>query len=126
MRVAFTKAFEKDISKIESYKVAQQVIDIIEQLKVSESLSEIQNIKLVCQANNMALHLDGARIFNALVETGESPMEYGKAFDSMSVCLSKGLGTPIGSVLLGTKDFIKKARRVRKRFGGGWRSFCLR
>ena len=84
-------------------------------------LAEIQKIKTVCQANNMALHLDGARIFNALVETGESPLEYGKVFDSMSVCLSKGLGTPVGSVLLGTKDFIKKARRVRKRFGGGWR-----
>ncbi len=84
-------------------------------------LNDIEKIKVVCQANNMALHLDGARIFNALVETGESPLEYGKVFDSMSVCLSKGLGTPIGSVLLGTKDFIKKARRVRKRFGGGWR-----
>ena len=84
-------------------------------------LAEIQKIKSVCEANNMALHLDGARIFNALVETGESPLEYGKAFDSMSVCLSKGLGTPVGSVLLGTKDFIKKARRVRKRIGGGWR-----
>jgi threonine aldolase len=84
-------------------------------------LSEIQKIKSVCQANNMALHLDGARIFNALVETGESPLEYGKVFDTMSVCLSKGLGTPVGSVLLGTKGFIKKARRVRKRFGGGWR-----
>jgi threonine aldolase len=84
-------------------------------------LAEIQQIKSVCEKNNMALHLDGARIFNALVETGESPLEYGKAFDSMSVCLSKGLGTPVGSVLLGTTDFIKKARRVRKRFGGGWR-----
>ena len=84
-------------------------------------LAEIQKIKTVCQANNMALHLDGARIFNALIETGESPLEYGKVFDSISVCLSKGLGTPVGSLLLGTKDFIKKARRVRKRFGGGWR-----
>jgi threonine aldolase len=84
-------------------------------------LSEIQKIKSVCEQNNIALHLDGARIFNALVETGEHPSVYGKVFDSMSVCLSKGLGTPVGSVLLGTSDFIKKARRVRKRFGGGWR-----
>jgi threonine aldolase len=84
-------------------------------------LAEIQKIKEVCEINNIPLHLDGARIFNALVETGESPVEYGKLFDSMSVCLSKGLGTPVGSVLLGTSDFIKKARRVRKRFGGGWR-----
>lgn len=84
-------------------------------------LAEIQKIKQICQANNMALHLDGARIFNALVETQESPLEFGKAFDSISVCLSKGLGIPVGSVLLGTKEFIKKARKVRKRWGGGWR-----
>lgn len=84
-------------------------------------LTDIQDIKKLCIENNIPLHLDGARIFNALVETHESPLEYGKLFDSISVCLSKGLGTPIGSVLLGTKDFIKKARRVRKRLGGGWR-----
>jgi threonine aldolase len=84
-------------------------------------LSEIQKIKALCQTKNMALHLDGARIFNALVETQESPLEYGKVFDSISVCLSKGLGIPVGSVLLGTTEFIKKARKVRKRWGGGWR-----
>ncbi|MES2518069.1 MAG: GntG family PLP-dependent aldolase [Bacteroidota bacterium] len=84
-------------------------------------LAEIQKIKQLCTENGLAFHLDGARIFNALVETQENPTEYGKAFDSMSVCLSKGLGTPIGSVLLGTKDFVKQARRVRKRLGGGWR-----
>ena len=69
----------------------------------------------------MALHLDGARLFNALVETQENPLEYGKVFDSISICLSKGLGIPVGSVLLGTSEFIKKARKVRKRWGGGWR-----
>ncbi len=84
-------------------------------------LSEIQKIKALCQANNMVLHLDGARIFNALVETQESPLEYGKMFDSISICLSKGLGTPVGSLLLGTTEFIRKARKVRKRWGGGWR-----
>jgi threonine aldolase len=84
-------------------------------------LSEIQKIKTLCQSKNMALHLDGARIFNALVETQESPLEYGKVFDSISICLSKGLGIPVGSVLLGTSEFIKKARKVRKRWGGGWR-----
>lgn len=84
-------------------------------------LSEIQKIKALCQSKNMALHLDGARIFNALVETQESPLEYGKVFDSISICLSKGLGIPVGSVLLGTSEFIKKARKVRKRWGGGWR-----
>lgn len=84
-------------------------------------IQEIVKIKEVCNAHNMALHLDGARIFNALVETKESPKQYGELFDSMSICLSKGLGIPVGSVLFGTKDFIKKARRVRKRWGGGWR-----
>lgn len=84
-------------------------------------LSEIQKIKAMCKEKNMALHLDGARLFNALVETQESPLEYGKAFDSISICLSKGLGIPVGSVLLGTSEFIKKARKVRKRWGGGWR-----
>ena len=84
-------------------------------------LSEIQKIKSLCESKNMALHLDGARLFNALVETNDSPLEYGKAFDSISICLSKGLGIPVGSVLLGTTEFIKKARKVRKRWGGGWR-----
>lgn len=84
-------------------------------------LNEIKKIKILCSNNKLALHLDGARIFNALVETNEDAKEYGKQFDSISVCLSKGLGTPMGSVLLGTKDFIKQARRVRKRLGGGWR-----
>lgn len=84
-------------------------------------LSELEKIKQICRLHNMSLHLDGARIFNALAETHESPKDYGNCFDSISVCLSKGLGAPIGSVLLGSHEFIKKARRVRKRFGGGWR-----
>ena len=84
-------------------------------------LAEIQKIKIICEEKNMALHLDGARLFNALVETQENPLEYGKVFDSISICLSKGLGIPVGSVLLGTSEFIKKARKVRKRWGGGWR-----
>jgi threonine aldolase len=65
--------------------------------------------------------LDGARLFNALVETGETPREIGQYFDSISICLSKGLGAPVGSLLLGEKTFIKQARRVRKVFGGGMR-----
>lgn len=84
-------------------------------------MSDIQNIKEVCLENNLKLHLDGARLFNALVAKGESPKEYGNIFDSISICLSKGLGAPVGSVLLGNKDFIQKARRVRKVFGGGMR-----
>ena len=81
----------------------------------------IENIKEVCLKNGLALHLDGARLFNAIVAKGENPTQYGKVFDSISICLSKGLGTPVGSVLLGRTEFIKRARRVRKVFGGGWR-----
>src|SRR6185369_14481211 len=66
-------------------------------------------------------HLDGARLFNALVEKNETPKQYGGVFDSISICLSKSLGCPVGSLLLGKKDFIKKARRRRKAFGGGMR-----
>ena len=83
--------------------------------------SDIQKIKEVCLLNNLKLHLDGARLFNAIVSCNETPKQYGEVFDSISICLSKGLGTPVGSVLLGDKDFIKKARRVRKVFGGGMR-----
>jgi threonine aldolase len=82
---------------------------------------EIEKIKTVCLENNLKLHLDGARLFNALVETDESPQDYGRVFDSISICLSKGLGCPVGSLLLGDRTFIKKARRFRKVMGGGWR-----
>ncbi len=83
--------------------------------------SEILKIKDVCKENGLVLHLDGARIFNALVETNDTAMAYGKAFDSISICLSKGLGAPVGSLLLGNASFIKKTKRIRKSFGGGWR-----
>jgi threonine aldolase len=85
------------------------------------AFDDILAIKKVCSANNMRLHLDGARLFNALVAKNETPAQYGKVFDSISVCLNKGLGCPIGSILMGNKDFIKHARRVRKQFGGGMR-----
>ena len=83
--------------------------------------SEIKKIQTVCAEHNLKLHLDGARLFNALVEKDETPKQYGEVFDSISICLSKSLGCPVGSLLLGKKDFIKKARRVRKVFGGGMR-----
>lgn len=82
---------------------------------------DFRAIKEVCLQNNLKLHLDGARIFNAIVAKKEDPQAYGKTFDSISVCLSKGLGAPAGSVLIGNKDFIKQARRIRKVFGGGMR-----
>ncbi len=105
---------------------------------------EIRRIREVCNQFGLALHLDGARLFNALVasagDVGSTILEgrseekvlltskiqhltsnYGQVFDSISICLSKGLGAPVGSLLLGKKDFIRKARRVRKVFGGGMR-----
>lgn len=85
------------------------------------NLEDIAAIRQVCGENGLPLHLDGARLFNALIAKGQSPMEMGGLFDTISVCLSKGLGAPVGSVLLGPKDFIHKARRVRKLFGGGMR-----
>ena len=84
-------------------------------------LEEIKKIRKVCNTHGLGLHLDGARLFNALVEKGESPKEYGKLFDTISVCLSKGLGTPMGSVLIGNSDLMKNAIRVRKVLGGGMR-----
>ena len=84
-------------------------------------LAEIKRIREQCNELGLAFHLDGARLFNALVAKNESPREYGELFDSISICLSKGLGCPVGSVLLGPGPFIKKARRVRKVFGGGMR-----
>lgn len=73
------------------------------------------------RAAGLACHLDGARLFNALVETGESPRQWGERFDTISICLSKGLGAPVGSLLLGTKELIARARRYRKVIGGGMR-----
>ncbi len=78
-------------------------------------------IKEVCNNNNLILHLDGARLFNALIAKNQTPRQYGQTFESISICLSKGLGAPVGSLLLGKADFIKKARRIRKVFGGGMR-----
>ena len=84
-------------------------------------LKEIKSIRKVCDDNDLHLHLDGARLFNALVETEEKPSEYGALFNTISICFSKGLGAPVGSVLLGSKEQIKEAKRVRKVFGGGMR-----
>ena len=82
---------------------------------------EIKKIRKVCDEHNLGLHLDGARLFNALVATKEDPKDYGKVFDTISVCLSKGLGTPLGTVLIGNKEIMKNAMRVRKVLGGGMR-----
>ncbi len=82
---------------------------------------QIEPIYHLCRLKGLNLHLDGARIFNALVETKDEPKDYGDMFDGISVCLSKGLGAPVGSVLLGSEELIMKAKRIRKVLGGGWR-----
>jgi threonine aldolase len=82
---------------------------------------EIKKLRKFCTELNIPLHLDGARVFNALIENGIDYKKYAEQFDSISICLSKGLGAPVGSLLLGSKAFIKKAHRVRKVFGGGMR-----
>lgn len=82
---------------------------------------ELEKIEKIARANNLSYHLDGARLFNALVEKNESPAQYGKLFDTISICLSKGLGTPVGSILLGSKEHIAKALRIRKLLGGAMR-----
>ena len=83
--------------------------------------SEIKKIKTVCEDHNLGFHLDGARLWNALEVTKETPKEYGAVFDTISVCLSKGLGCPIGSVLIGDSVIMEKAIRIRKMLGGGMR-----
>lgn len=82
---------------------------------------EVLRIAELCKNRNLNYHLDGARLFNAIVETGQKPEDFGSVFDSISICLSKGLGAPVGSILLGRKDFIKQAKRIRKVFGGTMR-----
>ena len=84
-------------------------------------ISEIEKISKFCKSKNIPLHLDGARLFNALVKTGVKTNYIGPLFNSISICFSKGLGAPVGSVLVGSKEFIHKARRVRKVIGGGMR-----
>ena len=84
-------------------------------------MEELEKIKKVCDANGLKLHLDGARIWNALVAKRQNPKDFGRIFDTISVCFSKGLGAPVGSVLLGDKQTIKRALRVRKVLGGAMR-----
>lgn len=85
------------------------------------TLDEIIPIASLCAKNGLKLHLDGARLFNVLAETGESTRDYGKHFDTISICLSKGLGAPVGSCLIGKSETISRARKIRKVMGGGMR-----
>ncbi|WP_458626886.1 threonine aldolase family protein [Winogradskyella sp. PC D3.3] len=83
--------------------------------------NEIEKIKQVCKTNNLGFHLDGARLWNAMVAKNESTLQYGNTFDTISVCLSKGLGCPVGSVLIGDEDIMKQSLSLRKLFGGNMR-----
>ena len=84
-------------------------------------LDYLKDVRALADELNLPLHCDGARIWNAMAATGVSAQEYGSLFDSMSVCLSKGLGAPVGSIILSTRDRIQKAWRWRKMLGGGMR-----
>lgn len=85
------------------------------------SLDEVKPIAELCKKKGLKLHLDGARIFNALAETGEDTISWGTLFDTVSICMSKGLGAPVGSLLIGDRETIRMARRYRKVMGGGMR-----
>lgn len=84
-------------------------------------IAQVRRIRAVCDRHHLALHMDGARIFNAMAVDGTTPADWGAVCHSISICLSKGLGAPVGSVLVGARPFIDEARRVRKRLGGGMR-----
>jgi len=84
-------------------------------------LSDIKKIRTVCSENNLNLHLDGARLFNAIVRKNYTSTDIGNLFDSVSICLSKGLGAPVGSILIASSEFIQQAKRYRKLFGGAMR-----
>jgi threonine aldolase len=86
-----------------------------------QPLEVLQQISALCREQGLKLHLDGARLWNAHVKTGVPMIEYGKLFDTVNVCYSKGLGAPVGSVLVGSAQLIERARYQRKVIGGGWR-----
>jgi len=84
-------------------------------------MAEIKKIKAVCEKHQLGYHLDGARLWNAMVAKDERPADYGALFDTISVCLSKGLGCPVGSLLVGSEEMMQQALRIRKVLGGGMR-----
>lgn len=115
-----------NINNIQDSHYALSTVVALENTIVREAgsyytLDQIAAVSAFARSRNLKMHLDGARLFNALAETGEKPGDFGKHFDTISICLSKGLGAPVGSVLVYKKEFASKARRVRKAFGGGMR-----
>ena len=132
------RLIQGDLGRLKPYQIAENINppDNVHypktRLVVSENTSnmgggsiydfdDLKQIAAICREHGLLFHLDGARLFNALVETGEKTEDYGAIFDSVSICFSKGLGAPIGSVLIGNNEFIGRARRIRKLFGGGMR-----
>jgi len=115
----------ENINPIHDYKAITRLVSIENTTnRGGGSCYDFENIvaiKDVCLQHKLSFHMDGARLWNAMVKKNESPKQYGEIFDSISICLSKGLGAPVGSLLLGNKAFIQKARRIRKVFGGGMR-----
>ena len=112
--------FKKNNSDVEYLSVGGENLKSLGIQSIYE-LSEIEKISNLCKKHGLALHLDGARLWNALEVTKDKPSKYGASFDTISLCFSKGLGCPVGSVLVGSKHHINKALRIRKVFGGGMR-----
>ena len=120
------EAIEEGISPFDFYHTPKTSLVCLENTTnkgggACYDFEEFHKIRKVCNTNGLGLHLDGARLMNAIVAKKEDPKEYGKIFDSISICLSKGLGTPLGTVLLGNKDLMQRAIRIRKILGGAMR-----
>ncbi len=120
------KEIEASINNNEDVHYPKTSVVALENTVVREagsyySLDQVAAISQFARSKNLSMHLDGARLFNAITETGDDAKEYGKYFDTISICLSKGLGAPVGSVILCKKELEYKARRIRKVFGGGMR-----
>ncbi len=117
---------EKLINDPENYHLAKTTLVAVENTTnkgggACWDIEELKKINEVCKQHHLNYHLDGARLFNAMVAKGEEPKQYGNLFNTISICMSKGLGAPVGSLLIGTEEHIKKAIRIRKLFGGAMR-----
>ncbi|MAU58663.1 MAG: threonine aldolase [Flavobacteriaceae bacterium] len=122
----FSKQIQKNINKPDFYHSPKTSLVCLENTTnkgggAIYDFNEIKKIRNLCDKHNLGLHLDGARLWNALVETNETAKDYGNIFDTISLCFSKGLGCPVGSILVGSEEKINKALRIRKVLGGGMR-----